>query len=61
MDIFNEILEEKIDEILNMSKEIDYDNLVYNFKGATPLINFMIFEDPMYIYNKKTVKKHCNK
>ena len=47
MDIFNEILEEKIDEILNMSKETDYDNLVYNFKGATPSINFVIFEDPI--------------
>ena len=52
MDIFNKILEERIDEILNMSKEIDYDNLVYNFKGTTPPISFTIFEDPMYIYNQ---------
>ena len=35
-----------------MSKETDYDNLIYNFKGTTPSINFTIFEDPMYIYNQ---------
>ena len=52
MDIFNEILEEIIDEILNMSNEIDYGNLVYNFKGLDPPINFTIFEGPMYIYNQ---------
>ena len=31
-DIFNQILEEKIDEILNMSREISFSNLIYNFK-----------------------------
>ena len=52
MDISNKILEERIDEILNMSKEIDSENLVYNVKGKTPPINFAIFEDRMYIYNQ---------
>ena len=52
MDILNKLLGEKIDEILNMSKDIDYDNLVYNFKGSTPSTNFMIFESPIYIYNQ---------
>ena len=31
-----------------MSKEIDYGNLVYNFKGPTTSINFTIFGGPMY-------------
>ena len=35
-----------------MSKEINYGNLVYDFKGPTPLINFIKFEGPMYTYNK---------
>ena len=52
MDIFNKILEERMDEIVDMSKKIDYYNLVYNFKSLTPSINFTIFEGPMYIYNQ---------
>ena len=51
-----------MDEILEMSREINYSNLVYNFKGATPSINFAIFGGPMYTYNqlkngKKTLQQ----
>ena len=35
-----------------MSKKINYGNLVYDFKGSTPSINFVKFEGPMYTYNK---------
>ena len=35
-----------------MSKEISYSNLVYDFKGPTPSINFAIFGGPMYTYNQ---------
>ena len=35
-----------------MSNDIDYDSLVYNFKGSTPSINFTISEGPVYIYNQ---------
>ena len=35
-----------------MNKKIDSDDLVYNFKGLIPSINFTIFEGPMYIYNQ---------
>ena len=42
-EIFDEILEERMDEILKMSREINYSNLVYDFKGPTPSINFSIF------------------
>ena len=41
-----------MDEILEISREINYSNLVYNFKGATPSINFAIFGGPMYTYNQ---------
>ena len=34
-----------------MSKEIDFKNLVYNFRGSTRSINFTSFSGPMYIYN----------
>ena len=42
-DIYNKILEKRMDEILKMSKEIDYNNLIYNFKLSDNAINFGIF------------------
>ena len=47
-----------MNEILKMSREINYSDLVYDFKGPTPSRNFSIFGDPMYTYNqlKKGVK-----
>ena len=50
-EICNKILVERLDEILEMSKEIDYNNLVYNFKGPTHPINFGLFRGPIFIYN----------
>ena len=49
-DIYDEILEERIDEILKMSKEIRHGYLVYDFKGPTPSIDFGKYGGPMYIY-----------
>ena len=40
-----------MDEILDMSKEINYGNLVYSFKGLTLSINFAVFRGPMYTHN----------
>ena len=33
-----------------MSKEISHGNLVYDFKGPTPSMNFGKYGGPMYIY-----------
>ena len=41
-----------MDKILEMSKEIDYSNLVYDFKGPTHPINVVIFGGPMYSYDQ---------
>ena len=35
-----------------MSKKINYGNLVYDFKGLTPPINFIKFEGPMHTYDQ---------
>ena len=60
-EVYDEISEERMDEILEMSREINYSNLVYDFKGSIPSINFGIFEGPMYTYDQlKIVKKHYN-
>ena len=58
-EIFEELSNKRIDEIQNMSKQIDFNNLIYYF--TTPdlaLINFIRFKGPMHIYNdiKKIVK-----
>ena len=50
-----------MDEILVMSKEIDYYNLVYMFKGPTKPIRFTKFAGPMFTFDqlkkgKKNVK-----
>ena len=34
-EIYDEILEERMEEILNMSREIKYSNLVHDFKDPT--------------------------
>ena len=51
-EIYGEILEERMAEILKMSRKINYSNLVYDFKGPTPSINFAVFGGPMYTYNQ---------
>ena len=58
-EIYNNILEERMEEILEMRKEINYNNLVYNFKGPTRSINFTNFGVPMYTYDQlKNVEKN---
>ena len=41
-----------MDEILKMSREIGYKNLVYGFKGSTSSIRFSKFAGPMYTYDQ---------
>ena len=49
-EFYDKILEEEMDEILKMRDKIDFDRLIYNFKGLTSSINFGKFGGPMYIY-----------
>ena len=52
-ELFNKILEERMNEILKMSREINYNNLVYNFKDSciSP-ISFAKFGGPLYTYDQ---------
>ena len=60
-EIYDKILDERMDEILEESREIDYYNLVYKFKGPTKAISFTKFGGPMYTYDQlKKAKKHYN-
>ena len=49
-EIYDELLEERIDEIVKMSKEISYGDLVYDFKGPFHSTNFGKYGGPMYVY-----------
>ena len=37
-----------MDEIIEMNREINSNNLAYNVKGSTPSISFSKFGGPMY-------------
>ena len=41
-----------MNEILEMSREINYNNLVYDFKGPISSIRLTKFVGPMYIYDQ---------
>ena len=46
------MLDERMDEILEMRRKIDYYNLGYQFKGPTKYISFIKFGGTMYTYNQ---------
>ena len=48
--MYDEVLEERIDEIVKMSKEISYGDLVYDFKGPFHSTNFGKYWGPMHVY-----------
>ena len=49
-EIFNELYNERIGEIYNVSKEINFNNLAYHFKDSnTAPINFIDFNGPTHI------------
>ena len=39
-------------DILEMSREINFNNLIYHFEGPNPSKSFNKFVGPMYTYNK---------
>ena len=51
-EIYNKILEERIDEILEMRDKIKLKSLTYYFKGTTSSTNFLGFGGPLYTYEK---------
>ena len=64
-EFYDKILEERMNKILKMSNRIDFDNLIYNFKGPTSSINCGKFGGPVYIYghmkNSDTTLKQVEK
>ena len=54
-EIFDELSSKRMGEIYNMSKEIDFNNLIYYFRNPNLApINFINFKGPIHIYNIKS-------
>ena len=52
-EIFDELSSERKSEIYNMSKEINFNNLIYSYKNPNLApINFIKVKHPMHIYNE---------
>ena len=51
-EIYDKLLHERIDEILKMSRKINYNNLVFIFKHSSTPISFTNFGGLMYTYNQ---------
>ena len=41
-----------MDEVLEISRQINFNDLIYHFKGSSPSIRFTEFGGPMYTYNQ---------
>ena len=55
-EIFEELANERMGEIQNLSKQINFNNLIYHFKGESDPKNFIGFKGPLAFY-KKALKK----
>ena len=50
---YNKLFDKKLDEIQELSREIDYKNLDYNFRTkASGSINFIKFKGPFSLFRK---------
>ena len=50
-EIYDKILDERMDEIIELSREINFNNLIYHFKGSSISTSFTVFGGPMHAYN----------
>ena len=51
-EIFNKLADERLEEIANLDKKVDYDDLIYKYKGDTPNSKFDKFDDALSLLNK---------
>ena len=51
-EIYDKILNERMDEIIELSREINFNNLIYHFKGSSISTSFTVFGGRMDVYNQ---------
>ena len=62
-EIFDELANERMKEIQDLSKPVNFSNLTYHYKSKTPSKNFIAFKGRLNFYNTMresyiTLKKH---
>ena len=51
-----ELANKRLDEIQYLSKQIDFNNLTYYFKGKNALKTFICFKGPLGLYRRRLYK-----
>ena len=51
-EIFNELADERLEEVTNLDKKVNNDDLIYRYKGNTPDTKFDKFDNAVNIINK---------
>ena len=59
IEIFNKIVDERLDEITKLGKNVNHDDLIYRYKGKTPDKNFNTYDNALNLIDKiKNGKKN---
>ena len=51
-EIFNKLVDERLEEITSLDKKVSPDNLVYGYKGQTADVKFDEFDNAFYLIDK---------
>ena len=51
-EIFNELVEERLEKITDLDKRVNSDDLIYRYKGNTPDLNFDEFDNALALLDK---------
>ena len=51
-EIFNELVDERLEETVDLDKKVNSDNLIYRYKGNTADVKFGKFDNALDIINK---------
>ena len=51
-EIFNELVDERLEKITDLDKKVNSDDLIYRYKGNTPDLNFDEFDNALALIDK---------
>ena len=49
---FNKLVDERLDEITELDKKVNYDDLIYRYKGKTPDEKFDKYDNALNVIDK---------
>ena len=52
-EIFNELVDERLEKITDLDKKVNSDDLIYRYKGNTPDLNFDEFDNALALIDKR--------